>query len=163
MLLLSPSPHYLENALFGRKLIVKYIQKMTASDIEGNRANEVQSLLEEQTQSLLSAYLQKERTMKRASPPRDATHLMMLSDLVKDLLSCYISLGDESLLQMDWLCPLLTSCARSNDPSIREAVQTILDRALKAGVSEASGVIASSEEQAASAEASATKKIVADV
>lgn len=107
---------------------------MMSNDLEArsSRANEVQSLLEEQTKSLLSVYLQNERSIESNSTPHAATRLLMLSDLVKDLLERYRSLDDASLLRMDWLCPLLTSCARSKDPSIQVAVQTILDHALKA-------------------------------
>jgi hypothetical protein len=134
---------------------------MISSDPEGNRANEVQSLLEAQTQSLMSAYVQKERTIEKTSSPRDMTHLMMLSDLVKDLLDGYSQLDDASLLRMDWLCPLLTSCSRSNDTSIREAVQSVLDRALKAADSKPSNTA----ENPSDSEAAVTKneKLVADV
>ena len=150
------SPHYLENAVFGRKLINEYLKKTVSSDPEAKRAAEVQSLLEEQTQSLLSAYLQKERTIKRSASPQVATHLMMLSDLVKDLIASYADLDEASLLRMDWLCPLLVSCSRSKDPSIRETVQVLLDRVLKAGDSE-------NGEDAAGAKVEATEKLVADV
>jgi hypothetical protein len=156
------SPHYLENALFGRRLINKYLQKMMVHDLGANRANEVQSLLEEQTQSLLSVYLQKERSMKRAPEARDTTHLMMLSDLVKGLLAGYSNLNDASLLQMEWLCPLLTSCSQSKDPSIQSAIQTIVDRALMAGAPKGNDAAESIDETAA-AKAPAEKKIVADV
>lgn len=127
------------------------------NDLEASRATEVQSLLEEQTQSLLSAYMLKERSIKRTSAPRDATHLMMLSDLVKDLLASYNSLDDASLLRVDWLCPLLTSCARSNDQSIRESVQTILERALKTGISD------SNDHETEVTNVAAVEKFVADV
>ena len=133
------SPHYHENALFGRKLIIKYMQKMIESDLDANRAREVQGLLEEQTQSLLAAFVQNEKSAQRKSTPDGVTRLMMLSDLVKDLLTIYSSIDDEYLIQMDWLCPLLSSYARSVDPSIQEAVQLILDRALKAGEPEEGG------------------------
>jgi len=137
---------------------------MMTSDLEASRAGEVQSLLKEQTQSLLSAYLQKERRIERTSTPQDVTHLMMLSDLVKDMIASYISLDDASLLQMDWLCPLLTSCTRSNDPSIREAVQTILDRALKADDAvEDDAVECNGNDEATSTMVATAEKIVADV
>lgn len=102
-------------------------------DPNSSRSHEAQILLEEQTQSLLSAYLQKEISMKRFSRARDATHLMMLSDLVKELLSGYTNLNDSIVHQMDWLCPLLTSCAQAKDPSIQKAMRVIIDRLISGG------------------------------
>lgn len=115
------------------------MQKMMESDLDANRAREVQSLLEEQTQSLFAAFVQNEKSVQRKSTPNGVTRLMMFSDLVKDLLTIYSSIEDEYLVQMDWLCPLLSSYARSVDPSIQEAIQVILDRAIKAGEPEEEG------------------------
>jgi hypothetical protein len=126
----------LENALFGRKLINKFLLKVMSSDVYTSRWEEVQSLLEEETKSLLLAYLQKERKHKRFPSHQDAAHLKMLSELVKALLVGYNSWKDERLLQMAWLCPLLTSCVQSKDPSIQQAMQTIIDRVLKGSVDE---------------------------
>ena len=107
-----------------------------AGDVQTSRSEEVQSLFEEETKSLLSAYLQKERKSKTFPFPQDAAHLKMLSEVVKDLLVGYNSLKDERLFQMPWLCPLLTSCIQSKDPSIRQAMQKIMDRVLKGSVDE---------------------------
>lgn len=107
-----------------------------AGDVQTSRSEEVQSLLEEETKSLLSAYLQKERKNKKFPSPQDAAHLKMLSEVVKDVLVGYNSLKDERLFQMAWLCPLLTSCIQSNDSSIRQAMQKIMDRVLKGSVDE---------------------------
>ena len=153
----------MENALFGRKLINEYLKKTVSSVPEAKRAAEVQSLLEEQTQSLLSAYLQKERTIKRSASPQDATHLMMLSDLVKDLVASYAELDEAALLGMDWLRPLLVSCSQSKDPSVRETVQVILDRVLKAGDSENARAAESDDEATAGSKVEATEKLIADV
>lgn len=105
-----------------------------AGDVQTSRSEEVQSLLEEETKSLLSAYLQKERKSKKFPSPQDAAHLKLLSEVVKDLLVGYNRLKDERLFQMAWLCPLLTSCIQSKDPSIRQAMQKIMDRVLKSSV-----------------------------
>jgi hypothetical protein len=98
--------------------------------------------------------------MEKTSSQRDMTHLVMLSDLVKDLLAGYSQVDDASLLRMDWLCPLLTSCSRSNDTSIREAVQSILDRALEAADSKPTSNTA---ENTSDSEADANETRVADV
>lgn len=160
------SPHYSENALFGRKLIVKYMQKVMSKDLESSRGNEVHCLLEEQTQSLLGAYLQKESSVERTSVPNEVTHLMMLSDLLKELLASYSNADDPSLLRMDWLCPLLTSFARSTDPAVQETVQLILDRALKIGeAKEIDDVERAAADEAVDAVVAPapTEKMVADV
>jgi hypothetical protein len=136
---LSPSqhsPHYLENALFGRNMINKILLKVMSSDVYTSRSEEVQSLLEEETKSLLLAFLQKERKNKRFPSHQDAAHLKMLSELVKALLDGYNSLKDEMLLQLAWLCPLLTSCVQSKDPAIQQAMQLIMDRMLTGSVDE---------------------------
>jgi hypothetical protein len=105
-----------------------------SSDVYTYRSEEVESLLEEETKSLLLAYLQKERKNKRFPSHQDAAHLKMLSELVKALLAGYNSLNDERLLQMPWLCSLLTACVQSKDPAIQQAMQTIMDRVLKGSV-----------------------------
>ena len=85
----------------------------------------------------------------------------MLSDLAKDLLASYIDLNDTTLLRMDWLPPLLTSFAQSNDASIQKAIQMIIDRALNAGISE--GIDSAERDDVAAAKALAEEKLVADV
>jgi hypothetical protein len=152
----------LENALFGRKLINKFLLKVMAGDVQTGRSEEVQSLLEEETKSLLSAYLQKERKSKKFLSPQDTAHLKMLSEVVKDLLAGYNSLKDERLFQMPWLCPLLTSCIQSKDLSIRQAMQQIMDRVLKGSVDERGEASESNEEAESAKKPAVEERDIAD-
>mmetsp|Transcript_17953 Transcript_17953/g.32480 ORF Transcript_17953/g.32480 Transcript_17953/m.32480 type:complete len:140 (+) Transcript_17953:824-1243(+) len=68
-----------------------------------------------------------ERTCKRRDRLTERRHkvtqFMMRFDLSKELgvASCG-TLDDPSLLQPNWLCPLLTPCAQSTDSSVQEAM-----------------------------------------
>lgn len=123
-------PDYIESAVFGRKLINESLYKIMSTSILSSRSEEARSLLEDETQSLLTAYLRRERSRKVVSPEHKE-HLKMLSELAKDLLQGYNNLEDEQLMHMAWLCPVLTSCIQAHDPAIRKLMQMVMDRVLK--------------------------------
>jgi len=141
----SNPPDYLENALYGRKWMVKFLSNMlhdstitqtmeaAASDeIPGQRfVRGGQTLLMEQTKSLLATFLEKEASARNASGKTESKESVLMSSMVSDLLSAYEKLPDARLLQLSWLTPLLSSCIQSNHKSIRDVVQGLINRMLQ--------------------------------
>ena len=135
---ISP-PDYIETAFYGRKWLNKLLLQLislveTQSSSASNNALSSQTVIREQTQSLVTAYLA--RDALAAIPGNNSTRSMptkrkyaeMLAVLVKELIAGYNSLNDESLLHLSTLDIIFSSCMQSSDEVIRQQVHTLVQR-----------------------------------
>jgi hypothetical protein len=97
---------------------------------EGSRQASAQTLIKDQTQSLVSAFLEKEAVMSKEGKKSslDSNLFNRLTSLVNDTLAGYDKLPDEHLHHMAWLSPVLSSCIHTSNESIRIAIQKLLKR-----------------------------------
>ena len=97
---------------------------------EGSRQAAAQSLIKEQTQSLVSAFLDKEDVLSKEGKKSstDGVIFSKLTTLVKDMLAGYGKLPDEHLHLMAWLNPVLSSCIHTSNEPIRIAIQKLVKR-----------------------------------
>lgn len=129
-------PHYLETAYYGRKWMIRFLlqiasmKEIAETAIEGSRQAAAQTLIKEQTQALVTAFLKKEAALSGDGKKSALeTHLFnRLTGLVKDMLAGYDKLPDEHLGHMSWLNPVLSSCIHTSNESIRIAIQKLVKR-----------------------------------
>lgn len=97
---------------------------------EGSRQAGGQTLIKEQTQNLVTAFLEKEASVAKESKPStvDVKLFERLTLLVKDMLAGYGNIPDEQLVTMLWLNPVLSSCIHTENESIRLAIQKLVKR-----------------------------------
>ena len=97
---------------------------------EGSYQASAQSLIKEQTQSLVTAFLEREAAIGNEAKPSlaDVKSFERLKGLVKDMLAGYDKIPEEHLGLMSWLNPVLTSCINTGDESIRLAIQKLVTR-----------------------------------
>jgi hypothetical protein len=97
---------------------------------EGSRQASAQTLIKDQTQSLISAFLEKEAAVAKGGKKSslDTNLFNRLTSLAKEMLSGYAKLPDEHLHQMAWLNPVLSSCIHTSNESIRVAIQKLVKR-----------------------------------
>ena len=134
--ILNHSPHYLETAYYGRKWMILFLlqiasmKEIAETAIEGSRQAAAQTLIKEQTQALVTAFLKKEAALSGDGKKSALeTHLFnRLTGLVKDMLAGYDKLPDEHLGHMSWLNPVLSSCIHTSNESIRIAIQKLVKR-----------------------------------
>ena len=117
-------PHYLENVLYARRWMTKFLIRLTKRDLSTLESAPCQHILKEETDSLLRSFLAKE---DRVSP----LEMKNLSKMVSDILECFNNLDDEKISVMKWLSPLLSACIQTNNVTIRTSVQILLTRLLK--------------------------------
>ena len=138
------SPDYIETALYGRKWLNKLLFQLissgeTQSSSATNNASSSQSVIREQTQSLITAYLT--RNASSMIPDNKITASMhtkrkyseMLAVLVKELIAGYNTLDNESLVQLSTLVTIFSSCMQSTDEVIRQEVHTLVHRVFTEG------------------------------
>lgn len=103
-------------------------QAPTDADPKSNRNAAGQKLVMDETQRLLSKFLEAERSASEyRHTPVDEAIYARLTDLVKELLSGFQNMGAEHLKEMSWINPiLLGSCIQSNNGEIRFAVQKLV-------------------------------------
>lgn len=125
-------PNYLETAYYGRKWMNRFLLQIAAlkeiegAAAEGSRQAAAQTLVEEQTQALVSVFLEKEATV--ADGKKTALEVKLfdrLRNLVQDMLAGYSKLPDEHLSQMSWLNPVLSSCIHTGNEEIRLSIQKL--------------------------------------
>ena len=129
-------PDYLESVVYGRKWMNRFLLQLAALEevaqpaAEGTRQASAQALIKDQTQKLVSAYLEKEESLSKSGKRGSAdNHLYnRLSTLVKEMLAGYGALPEEHLRQMAWLNPVLSSCIHTQNESIRIAIQKLVKR-----------------------------------
>jgi hypothetical protein len=97
---------------------------------EGSRQAAAQSLVKEQTQSLVTAFLEKEAVLANEDKPSstDVKSFERLTSLVNDMLAGYDKIPEEHLALMSWLNPVLSSCIHTENESIRIAIQKLVKR-----------------------------------
>ena len=106
------------------------LEEVSQPAAEGSRQASAQALIKDQTQKLVSAYLEKEESLSKSSQrgPADGHLFNRLSTLVKEMLAGYGALPEEHLRQMAWLNPVLSSCIHTQNESIRIAIQKLVKR-----------------------------------
>jgi len=130
------APSYLETAFYGRKWMNRFLLQIAAmkevegTTPEGTKQVTAQEVVKEQTQALVSAFLEKEALVngegkKLALDVKSFDRLMIL---VQDMLAGYAKLTDEHLSQMAWLNPVLSSCIHTSNENIRLAIQKLVER-----------------------------------
>jgi hypothetical protein len=105
------------------------VQNPFGENVKTDRAK-AQTLVLDETQRLLSAFLVTERAASqyRATEEEEAFHSRFLA-LVKELLTEYNNMESEHLKDMDWINPvLLSSCIQSKNGDIRGVVQKLVQR-----------------------------------
>jgi hypothetical protein len=132
-------PHYLETAYYGRKWMNRFLLQIASTKeivetaAEGSRQAAAQALIKEQTQSLVTAFLEKEAALSKEGKKSalDTNLFNRLTSLVKDMLAGYDKLTDEHLGLMSWLNPVLSSCIHTSNESVRIAIQKLVKRLVK--------------------------------
>jgi hypothetical protein len=137
--IISP-PNYEENSIYGRKWLNKLLlqlvsvkDKDTQSSSSANAALSIQSVIREQTQSLLSAYLEKDAFVEGSSEvshgqPWDKKHAVLLTELVKELVNGYSALDDETAMRLSTLLTMFSSCMQASDENLRLEIHTLVRR-----------------------------------
>jgi hypothetical protein len=129
----SDSPHYLETAFYGRKYMNRFLlqiasmQELVQTASDGSKQANAQSIIKEQTEALVAAYLEEEAVITK-DKKSDTQLFNRLTGLVKDMLTGYDKLPDERLASMSWLNPALSSFIQTGNESIRLAVQKLVKR-----------------------------------
>jgi len=130
------APNYLETAYYGRKWMNRFLLQMAAmkeiegTAAEGSRQAAAQEVVKEQTQALVSTFLEKEAVVAADGKALalDVKSFDQLMNLVQDMLAGYSKLTDEHLSQMSWLNPVLSSCIHTSNEDIRLAIQKLVER-----------------------------------
>jgi len=144
-LLSKPSaPYYLENALYGRKWMVKLILLLAADDCTSPNEDDSaimesrQTLLKEQTQTLITVFLEKESNMDNITSVNSKEDVMVgaclagelghITQVVSELLDGFNDFEDKKLFKLTWLCPILSSLIQSNNKAVRVTVHLLVSR-----------------------------------
>jgi hypothetical protein len=139
------SPQYLETAFYARNWMNRFLLHIAAmKEVEvtatkGSRHAAAQALVKEQTQSLVTAFLEKEAACAQDDNHSEMDVIMFnrLTTLVKDMLAGYAQLPDEHLSLMSWLNPVLSSCIHTGNEQIRISIQKLVKRLLGDHLNEA--------------------------
>lgn len=122
----SIRPHYLENVLYGRRLMTEFlIDLMMQNEATTLRSTSCQSVLKEEMDAIVKAFIKKE-----ANGSVSAIDMRNISKMVSFLFDCMNKLDDEKMGTMKWLSPVLSKCIQTNDGTIRASVQILLQRLL---------------------------------
>jgi hypothetical protein len=131
-------PDYRETALYGRKWMNHFLLKLASTkevvqapsndNAKTNRYVAAQKLVIDETQRLLTCFLDAERAASQYRPkePDEAMHGRLVA-LVIELLKGYSNMDSTHLKDMAWISPvLLSSCIQSRNEDIRQAVQKLV-------------------------------------
>lgn len=129
-------PSYLETAYYGRKWMNRFLlqiasmKEIEGTAAEGSKQAAAQSVVKEQTQALVSAFLEKEAIVAGEGKRMvlDVKLFDRLIILVQDMLAGYGKLPNEHLRLMPWLNPVLSSCIHTSNEEIRLAIQKLVKR-----------------------------------
>ena len=117
--------------MYSRKYMNRFLlQLATMKEIAGpasDRQASAQSLLKEQTQALVTAFVEKDGAESQTSPV-EAKLLEKLTSLMKDMLAGYDKLPEDHIAQMTWLNPVLGGCIQTDNESIRIGIQKLVQR-----------------------------------
>jgi len=133
---ITSTPNYLETAYYGRKWMNRFLLQMAAMKeiegavAEGSRQAAAQDVVKEQTQALVSTFLEKEAVIAGDGKKNalDTKSFDQLMNLVQDMLAGYSKLTDEHLSKMSWLNPVLSSCIHTSNEEIRLSIQKLVER-----------------------------------
>ena len=146
----STPPHYQENALYGRKYMVKFLtyligkeevlnpEKSTASDNKPS-ATAAKNLIKERSEALLSSLLLKESSVRSGATLPEAARTLELqrtTEMMCDLLDALQKLDDPRLFTLATLTPTFSACMQSKNESIRQRVHGLVQRMFKGPLSE---------------------------
>ena len=111
-------------------LQIASLREVTQSTIEGSRPAIAQALIKDQTQSLITAFLDQETLISKEGRKSqvEVARFNRLTGLVREMLSGYDKLPDEQLKLMSWLSPVLSSCIHTSNESLRIAIQKLVKR-----------------------------------
>ena len=159
------SPHYLENALYGRKYMVRFMLHLISKedvlnpDISSNgsvaigkeknslgkkSAAAAKILIKEQADSFLLALLQKESAVRiedsdLARPIPEASRAAELrhsTELVCSLMEGFKKLDDSRLFALSGLTPTLSASIQSSNKTVRIAVHGLVQRMFEGPLSD---------------------------
>lgn len=115
---------------------------MMKMDADGLEAPPCQTVLKEETECLLQAFLAKE-----ANPSCSVIDMKNISKMVSDLFDCFNTLGDDKIRKMKWLSPVLSSCIQTNNVTVRTSVQILLTKMLQGSSPNNGGAIENAVKQ----------------
>lgn len=129
-------PNYLETAYYARKYMNRFLLHISAMKEvagpapEGSRPAAAQNLLKEQTESLVSTFIEKEALVAGDGKKLvlDVKLFEKLTALVKDMLAGYAKLPEDQLTRMAWLNPVLNACLRTGNEDMHQAIQKLAKR-----------------------------------
>ena len=130
-------PHYLENVLYGRRLMAEFlIDLMTNQDATTLKSTSCQHVLKEEMDELVKAFIRKE-----SNGSCSAIDMRNITKILSNLFDCLNNLSDEKIVTMKWLSPVLSKCIQTNDGTIRASVQILLQRLLDGAKPAANGKV----------------------
>lgn len=109
------------------KLILHLIE---GDDTISAKTESCQVMLKNHTQFMINNFLEKEASLgeEASVPSYRAGEVSHLTKLVCDLLDGYNKCDDERLVELAWLCPLLSALIQSNNRTVRVAVHALVSR-----------------------------------
>lgn len=106
------------------------MKEVEVTATKGSRHAAAQALVKEQTQFLVTAFLEKEAALAQndENSEKDLVMLNRLTGLVKDILAGYAQLPDDHLNLLSWLNPVLSSCIHTSNEQMRISIQKLIKR-----------------------------------
>lgn len=98
---------------------------------------QVQSLIKDQTQSLLTLFLEKETALSpngggaTKAPSWEASQLTRVTKLIYELVDSFDALDDDVLSELTWLTPMLSTCMESSNETVRQNVHKLQQKMAK--------------------------------
>jgi len=147
-------PHYCENALYARKRMVRFLLSlMSRGDVfVGSNKDSLQNddiplrkksaaaaknLIKEETSALLKAFLAKDTAVTASGLDKaKVTELEYLTKIVCDLLDGINKLDDSQLENLSGLTPTLSACIQVNNQSVRDSVNSLVNRMFEGPLSD---------------------------
>lgn len=116
-----------------RFLLMLATLKETGDKVEegnSNKQSATQELIQEQTQNLVTAFLEREAvsSSNTNSSNSEVKSFDILVHLIQDMMAGYAKLSDERLSSMSWLNPVLSSCIHTSNEDIRLNIQKLVKR-----------------------------------
>mmetsp|Transcript_28727 Transcript_28727/g.47555 ORF Transcript_28727/g.47555 Transcript_28727/m.47555 type:complete len:1239 (+) Transcript_28727:3-3719(+) len=134
----GPSPpNYIENAIYGRKWLNKLVLQLIESTRPIESSPQVQSIIKDQTQSLLTLFLKKETALSPSgsgatkAPSWEASQLTRVTKLIYELVDSFDALDDGLLSELSWLTPMLSKCMESSNETVRQNVHKLQQKMAK--------------------------------
>lgn len=117
------------------------MNKLVLQLVESNRPIEsfpqVQSLVKDQTQSLLTLFLEKETALSpngsgaTKAPSWEASQLTRVTKLIYELVDSFDALDGKLLSELAWVTPMLSECMESSNETVRQNVHKLQQKIAK--------------------------------